>query len=115
VHEFLSIQPTGPLVAAVRPPGSKSITNRALVCAALAEGESILSGALESEDTGVMIEALRQLGLSVEAGSRPHQLCVQGCGGKLPSSSGTLFVANSGTTARFLAAMLTLGRGTFRN
>ena len=61
----IEIHPSGPFRAAIRPPGSKSITNRALVCAVLAEGESLLTGALESDDTRVMIEGLRQLGLAV--------------------------------------------------
>jgi len=112
VPDSIAIHPTGPLDASIRPPGSKSLTNRALVCAALADGESVLPGALESEDTGVMVEVLRQLGLTVRV--KPHEFQIVGCGGKLPSASGSLFVANSGTTARFLAAMLTLGRGTFR-
>ncbi|MBI3465784.1 MAG: 3-phosphoshikimate 1-carboxyvinyltransferase [Planctomycetes bacterium] len=112
--DFLAIQPTGPISGSIRPPGSKSITNRALVCAALAEGESILSGALESEDTEVMIAALRQLGLTISVDASRHEIRITGCGGRLPASGGTLFVANSGTTTRFLAAMLTLGRGTFR-
>ena len=64
--DTVEIRPTGPLRATIRPPGSKSITNRALVCAALAEGESVLTGALDSEDTRVMIEALRRLGIAVE-------------------------------------------------
>ena len=64
--DSIEIQPTGPLHGSIRPPGSKSITNRALVCAALAEGESILTGALDSEDTRVMIDALSQLGLSID-------------------------------------------------
>ena len=64
--DSIEIQPTGPLRATIRPPGSKSITNRALVCAALARGESLLTGALESDDTRVMIEGLRQLGAAVD-------------------------------------------------
>jgi 3-phosphoshikimate 1-carboxyvinyltransferase len=103
-----------PIRAAVRPPGSKSITNRALVCAALAEGESTLSGALDSEDTQVMVAALRELGIAVEASDGGHTLRVQGCGGKIPASRAELFVANSGTTMRFLTAVCALGRGEYR-
>jgi 3-phosphoshikimate 1-carboxyvinyltransferase len=114
VPDSLAIQPTGPVFGSIRPPGSKSITNRALVCAALAEGESVLSGALQSEDTDVMIAALRQLGLSISVDTSRQEIRIAGCGGRLPASGGTLFVANSGTTARFLAAMLVLGQGTFR-
>ena len=64
--EKIEIRTSGPVAGTIRPPGSKSITNRALVCAALAQGESILEGALASEDTRVMIEALKRLGIHVE-------------------------------------------------
>ncbi len=108
------IQPAGRLNAAIRPPGSKSITNRALVCAALAEGTSVLDGALDSEDTQVMIESLRQLGLAVEHDPTAARLTVTGGAGAMPQSAADLFVANSGTTIRFLTAMLAACRGSFR-
>jgi 3-phosphoshikimate 1-carboxyvinyltransferase len=114
VNETIEIRPTGPLAGAIRPPGSKSITNRALVCAALAEGRSTLPGALDSEDTRVMIEALRQVGLEVGHDPGHETIRVSGCGGRVPAGRADLDVANSGTTMRFLAAMLTLGQGTFR-
>jgi 3-phosphoshikimate 1-carboxyvinyltransferase len=110
----IEIQPTGPLRGTIRPPGSKSITNRALVCAALAAGPSTLRGALDSEDTRVMIESLRKLGIEVAADATRQTLQVNGCGGKIPASEADLFVANSGTTIRFLTALCTLGHGTYR-
>lgn len=110
----IEIRPSGPLRGAIRPPGSKSITNRALVCAALAEGNSTLSGALDSEDTQVMIEALRRLGVAVDADLASSVLRVNGRGGELPARGGELYVANSGTTIRFLAALVALGSGEFR-
>lgn len=111
----IEIQPLdGPLDARVRPPGSKSITNRALLCAALAEGTSTLEGALSSEDTQVMIEGLGRLGIEVTAGDGGQTLRVVGCSGRIPAEGGELFVGNSGTTIRFLTAFVTLGRGTFR-
>ena len=110
----LEIQPCGPVRGTLRPPGSKSITNRALVCASLASGNSTLRGALDSEDTRVMIEALRQLGLPIAAEDGGRTLRVTGCGGRIPSAGGELYVANSGTTARFLAALVALAHGTFR-
>lgn len=112
--DSLSLTPCGPVRGSIRPPGSKSITNRALVCAALAEGTSTLTGALDSEDTRVMIDSLRLLGISVERQDDRSRLVVSGCGGKIPASEADLFVGNSGTTIRFLTAMTTLGRGTFR-
>jgi 3-phosphoshikimate 1-carboxyvinyltransferase len=114
VTDAIEIQPTGPLFGSIRPPGSKSITNRALVCAALAEGESILVGALDSEDTRVMIEALRHLGLTVDHDLAASTIRVLGSAGRLPASEAELYVANSGTPMRFLTAMVTCGQGTYR-
>ncbi len=106
--------PAEPVRGRIRPPGSKSITNRALVCAALAEGTSTLTGALDSEDTLVMIDALRAVGIGVERFDDGTRLVVAGCGGRVPAGAEELFVANSGTTMRFLTAMLTLGRSRYR-
>lgn len=113
--ETIEIQPVDrPIVASVRPPGSKSLTNRALVCAALADGESKLSGALVSDDTRVMVEGLRKLGLSIDLADNGTTLQVEGCRGQLPAIEADLFIGNSGTTVRFLTAVATLGHGAFR-
>ena len=112
--DSIEIQPTGPLRAKIRPPGSKSITNRALVCAALAQGESTLTGALESDDTQVMIDGLRQLGLAVDHDRAAQTIRLTGCGGQAPAASAELVLGNSGTTVRFLTAMVTLGHGLLR-
>ena len=114
MSDSIEIQPAGPLNARIRPPGSKSITNRALVCAALASGDSTLRGALDSDDTQLMIECLRRLGIAVVATDGGQTLAVSGCGGDFSAESAELFVGNSGTTIRFLTALCTLGRGTFR-
>ena len=114
MRDAIEIQPSGPIRGTIRPPGSKSITNRALVCAALAEGDSTLTGALDSEDTQVMIDSLRKLGIGVEHDRAARTLGVCGCGGVLPVNEAALYVANSGTTMRFLAALVTLGQGRFR-
>ncbi len=103
-----------PVCGSIRPPGSKSITNRALVCAALAKGASTLTGALDSEDTRVMIESLGRLGIGVESRDEGKTLLVQGCGGQIPAKNAELFVGNSGTTIRFLTALCGLGSGTYR-
>jgi 3-phosphoshikimate 1-carboxyvinyltransferase len=103
-----------PVHGRIRPPGSKSITNRALVCAALADGTSNLTGALDSEDTRVMIDGLRHLGIEVESQDTGRALIVHGASGEIPALEAELFCANSGTTLRFLTAMATLGHGSFR-
>lgn len=100
--------------ASIRPPGSKSITNRAIVCAALASGRSELSGVLDSEDTAVMIEAWQHLGLHLVHDKAKHSLVINGGGGKTPVKDAELFVANSGTTIRFLTAALAACEGRFR-
>lgn len=107
----------GPLAASVRVPGSKSITNRALVLAALSTPFSCtLQGALQSEDTEVMVACLQRLGIEVrtcwsdsrvEVVSSPER-------GIIPVSNADLYVANSGTTMRFLTAFVCLGRGRYR-
>jgi 3-phosphoshikimate 1-carboxyvinyltransferase len=112
--DSIEMRPSGPVCGTIRPPGSKSITNRALACAALAEGASVLAGALDSEDTRVMIEALGRLGIHVEHDPAAATIRVAGCGGVLPVREAELFVANSGTTMRFLTALVALGHGRFR-
>lgn len=110
----LEIQPlSAPVDATVSVPGSKSITNRALLIAALAEGRSTLSGALFSDDTRYMAEALRKLGVAVEADEAAASFTVDGAAGRFPASEGELFIGNSGTTARFLTAALGLGKGRY--
>ncbi|MCU0772054.1 MAG: hypothetical protein MUE94_09855 [Verrucomicrobia bacterium] len=115
---------TVPVEAAITVPGSKSITNRALVLAVLADGEVTLRGALWSEDTQVMTEALRRMGFDLRIEPDPHESCnrqitVQGQNGRIPRT-GTprepleLFVGNAGTAARFLAALCCLGQGSYR-
>ncbi len=100
--------------AVVRVPGSKSITNRALLLAALADGESILTGALFSDDTRYMAAALNQLGVSVVSEEAEQRLRVEGGGGAWPVEQADLFVGNAGTAMRFLVAALSLGRGSYR-
>jgi 3-phosphoshikimate 1-carboxyvinyltransferase len=105
----LPIRPRGALAASVRVPGSKSLTNRALVAAALASGETRLEGGLRSDDTAVMLDALRGLGCRIELGGDAWR--VVGRDGSLASPEAPLFAGNSGTTARFLTAAATLAAG----
>ena len=107
----LEIRP-GRVVGEVYLPGSKSLTNRAILMAALASGESVLSNALFSEDTDYMASALRELGFSIDEDKREKQFKVKGLGGIIPSRKARLFVGNAGTAMRFLTAMLTLGGST---
>jgi 3-phosphoshikimate 1-carboxyvinyltransferase len=123
--DLIEIVPLGkPVRAEITVPGSKSITNRALVLAALADGEVTLTGALCSEDTQVMVEALKVLGFEVRVEPDPEEFCnrtisVKGLGGRIPNAGTVekpleLFVGNAGTAARFLSAMVCLGNGIYR-
>jgi 3-phosphoshikimate 1-carboxyvinyltransferase len=113
-----------PVKAEITVPGSKSITNRALVLAALANGTVTLEGALWSEDTQVMVECLHKLGFAVDVQPDPNESCnrtivVAGRGGLIPKTGTAekpleLFVGNAGTAARFLAGMVCLGQGVYR-
>ena len=100
----------------IRVPGSKSITNRALVLAAMAERPFKLTGVLDSDDTRVMMTCLKDLGFQVAHDPGKEETTVSRPAGssRIPASAAELFVGNSGTTVRFLGAMLGLGKGTYR-
>lgn len=105
----LTIVPiTRPGRTVVTPPGSKSITNRALIFAALAEGPVTLTGALFSRDTRIMCAALKALGFEVSADEKAKTISVVGLGGRIPNAKAVIHVGNAGTAARFLTAMLAL-------
>ncbi len=106
-----------PPSCAVTVPGSKSITNRAVVLAALCGCDEFceLTGVLQSEDTEVMLAGLRQLGFSVREDWATHTVRISNPSPRrIPAESADIFVANSGTTMRFLAAMVALGHGRYR-
>ena len=94
-------------------PGSKSISNRALLLAALSSGTTTLNNLLDADDTQVMRNALRQLGLSVT--DKADKVCVvEGCGGKFPVRDADLFMGNAGTAIRPLTAALAMQGGHYR-
>lgn len=105
---------SGPVRGTVRPPGSKSLTNRALICAALASGPSELTGVLDSEDTRVMVDSLKRLGISVEHDLAACRMTVMGCEGKPSVTDADLWLENSGTSIRFLTAMCASFDGRYR-
>ena len=99
----------GPLTGKVMPPGSKSITNRALLVAALAKGTSRLSGALKSDDTRYMAQALREMGVAIAEPDATTFIVTSD--GRLQAPTGPLFLGNAGTATRFLTAAATLVDG----
>ncbi|MDQ0337643.1 3-phosphoshikimate 1-carboxyvinyltransferase [Caldalkalibacillus uzonensis] len=98
-----------PVDARLRVPGSKSFTNRAIVIAALAKGESVLSGILKSDDSYWCLDALRRLGVAVSV--EEDQVRIQGVQGDWPNKEAQLFIGAAGTIARFLPGALAAGRG----
>ncbi len=102
-----------PLKAMVRVPGSKSLTNRALLIAALADGTTTLANALFSDDSRYFARALQTLGFDVNLDPNRAEMTVTGLGGHIPASQAELFIGNAGTAARFLSAFLTLGQGEY--
>jgi 3-phosphoshikimate 1-carboxyvinyltransferase len=110
----VTIEPVSrPFTATITPPGSKSLTNRALVLAALADGASNLSNVLFADDTLVMLDCLERLGFELNVDQQANRVRVGGLAGKIPSQSAELFCGNSGTTIRFLTALCALGRGRY--
>jgi 3-phosphoshikimate 1-carboxyvinyltransferase len=102
-----------PLNASLRVPGSKSITNRALLLAALADGITRLHNALFSDDSLYLVSALQGLGFNVEINPKEAIMTINGLGGRIPAKQADLFIGNAGTTARFLTAFLALGQGDY--
>jgi 3-phosphoshikimate 1-carboxyvinyltransferase len=109
--EFLDIPPLAGAHGTIRLPGSKSISNRVLLLAALSQGETVVHDLLVSDDTAVMLSALKQLGCSVE--QTGHTAVIGGLGGKLLNTQGKLFMGNAGTAIRPLTAALALLGGEF--
>ncbi len=106
------IQPLSqPLDTTLHLPGSKSITNRALVLAALAEGTTRIEGALFSRDTRIMTGALEALGIACHTEESAGRITVEGTAGRIPQKEADLQVGNAGTAARFLTALLAVQRG----
>ena len=101
-----------PIDWVVEVPGSKSMTNRALLMAALADGTTILKGVLFSEDSRNFLGSLKVLGFHVEIDEAAKIVTVEGCNGKIPVTSGEIYVGSAGTAARFLTAMLAMAEGT---
>lgn len=113
--KMLTYPPTLPIPPFTRPvrgsvtlPGSKSITNRALILAALGRGTTTLHGALFSRDTRIMVAALQTLGFAVEANESALTITITGRGGEIPVREAKLDIGNAGTAARFLTAFVCL-------
>jgi 3-phosphoshikimate 1-carboxyvinyltransferase len=112
--EFLDVAPIRHARGTVRLPGSKSISNRILLLAALASGTTRILDLLESDDTRYMLDALRKLGVELTAAHRGASVELKGTGGALPVKSAELFLGNAGTAFRPLTAALAFSGGEYK-
>lgn len=113
-HDIQLKPPPGPVDRTICLPGSKSLTNRALLMAALARGRSTLEGVLLSDDTRCMMTALGELGVHIEVDEDRRRATLQGCAGHFPTGEADLFCVNAGTVMRFLTAACCAGFGEYR-
>jgi 3-phosphoshikimate 1-carboxyvinyltransferase len=104
----------GPVCGSIRPPGSRSLTNRALVVAALADGTSDLVEVGLSDDSSLCAEALRTLGIPVAVDETARAMRVEGCGGRVPPGPSEINTGDSGTATRFMTALVAAGCGRYR-
>ena len=112
--DIIAIEPVNrPFEKTLRVPGSKSITNRALPLAAMAEGTSTLRGVLFADDTRQMIGALQTLGYDLRMDEQGKSIALHGRGRDIPSRAAELFCGNSGTTIRFLSALCSITDGEY--
>lgn len=113
-QEYLVPYREKPMEIAVEVPGSKSITNRALLMAAMAEGTSHIDGILFSDDSKYFLEALKDLGFSLQIDYERKSVSIEGMGGRIPKKEGSIYVGSAGTAARFLTAFLAMGEGYYQ-
>ena len=111
--EFIDLRSYDRVAGQVVLPGSKSISNRVLLLAALAKGNTVIHGLLESEDTHNMVDSLMNLGVNFDWQTN-GSLQVSGCSGSIRQKSCSLFVGNAGTVIRPLTAVLAILGGEFR-
>jgi 3-phosphoshikimate 1-carboxyvinyltransferase len=109
----IAIEPAGPVDLDVAVPGSKSVTNRAILAAALAVGTTRLTNASFSDDSRLLAQAMNAAGVTVETFEGERAMGVHGRGGEVPAASGEFFMGNAGTALRFLTSFACLGKGRY--
>ncbi len=109
---MITITPIPTIDATIKVPGSKSLTQRALIAAALAEGTSELIGPLSSEDTRYTMDALQAMGVTCDT-VNPECWLIHGTGGRIHEPENDIFLGNNGTATRFLTSVAALGQGRF--
>lgn len=113
VYQVPVVKPQSKKRITVSVPGSKSITNRALLLATLAQGESTLSGVLFSDDSRNFLKSIQDLGFETEVDEAKRIVKIKGLGGVVPKEKAGIYVGSAGTAARFLAAYLGISHGTY--
>jgi 3-phosphoshikimate 1-carboxyvinyltransferase len=111
--QYLELEPIARVAGTVALPGSKSISNRTLLLAALAEGVTEVRGLLAADDVRYMLKALRELGVSWQQHAQTDNYRVQGVNGRIPARAAKLFLGNAGTALRPLTAVLALSQGSY--
>jgi 3-phosphoshikimate 1-carboxyvinyltransferase len=114
LQQYLDLQPVSRMTGSVRLPGSKSISNRILLLAALARGDTRIEGLLEADDVDRMLEALQALGISLERVDEQGVTIVHGAAGAFPVKHAALSLGNAGTAFRPLTAVLAFSGGDYR-
>lgn len=112
MKKSISVRNT-PIQSSVIIPGSKSMTNRALLLAALAEGSSEITDVLLSDDTRALMDALIELGIDLQLDEKKLQVSINGCNGQFPKKNATIWCAEAGTVARFLLAACASSPGVY--
>lgn len=111
IYQVKKWKPKGTIEVQV--PGSKSITNRALLLAALSDKKCLLRGVLFSDDSRAFLDSLQKLGFSIEINEEKKEVSIQGMGGKIPNTFAEINVRSAGTAARFLTVMLAFAGGEY--
>src|SRR5438552_10151845 len=111
--DYLDLAPVARMAGTVRLPGSKSISNRTLLLAALSRGDTEVSNLLDADDVDRMLDALRALGIRIEQHGAARNFTVRGGGGIIPVKQASLFLGNAGTAFRPLTAVLALSGGQY--
>ena len=120
VYRVRTVKPDPDRMIRAVVPGSKSITNRALLLAAMADGESLIRNCMNSDDAAVFIQALKDLGFEIKESDttgcgivKNRDIRIKGCGGDIPVKKADIYVGSAGTAARFLLAMLAFSDGEY--
>src|SRR5256884_3198836 len=111
--DYLDLAPVARMAGTVRLPGSKSISNRSVLLAALSRGDTEVRNLLDADDVDRMLDALRTLGFRVEQHGAGRDFTVRGGGGTIPVKQASLFLGNAGTAFRPLTAVLALSDGRY--